>query len=69
VREVARRLAGCAAVVQINTQENPNIGGRFGVRGIPALILLRQGRVVDQISGAQPPEAVLAWVNRHVKCR
>jgi len=69
VREVARRLAGCAAVAQINTQENPNIGSRFGVRGIPAMFLLQQGKVVDQISGAQTPEAVLAWAGRHLSCR
>jgi thioredoxin 2 len=66
---VAQSLAGCAAVVQINTQDNPNIGGRFGVRGIPALFLLQQGRVVDQLSGAQSPEAVLAWFRRHFECR
>lgn len=66
---MAQSLAGCAAVVAINTQENPNIGARFKVRGIPALFLLRRGEVVDQISGAQSPEAILAWVRRHVDCR
>lgn len=66
---MAQSLAGCAAVVAINTQDNPNIGGRFGVRGIPVLFLLRQGRVVDQLAGAQSPEAVLAWVRNHVDCR
>lgn len=69
MRKVAESLAGCAAVVQINTQENPNLGARFGVRGIPALSLLRQGRVVDQLAGAQPAEAVLAWFRRHEPCR
>ena len=60
-------LAGNAAVVQINTQESPNLGRRFGVQGIPAVYLLRQGKVVDQISGAQTPEAVVAWFRRHVR--
>lgn len=62
---MAESLAGCAAVVQVNTQENPKIGARFGVRGIPAIYLLRQGQVVDQLSGAQPPEAIIAWFRRH----
>jgi len=60
-------LAGKAAVVSINTQESPNLGGRFGVRGIPALSLLRNGKVVDQIAGAQTAEAVIAWFRRHVR--
>ena len=58
-------LAGSAAVVSINTQESPNLGGRFGVHGIPAISLLRHGKVVDQTSGAQMPEAVVAWFRRH----
>lgn len=58
-------LAGTAVVVPINTRESPNLGQRFGVRGIPAIHLLRHGKVIDQISGAQAPEAVVAWFRRH----
>lgn len=61
VRNLAEKLAGKAALVQINTEENPNLAGRFGVRGIPALYLLKNGRVVDQLAGAQTIEAILAW--------
>jgi len=64
VRTVAEKLAGQAAVVQINTQDNPNLAARFGIRGIPAIVLLKQGRVVDQLPGAQPLDAVLAWFRR-----
>jgi thioredoxin 2 len=60
-------LAGKAAVVQIDTQENPGLSGRFGVRGIPALYLLRQGKVIDQISGTQSAEAVVAWFRKTLK--
>ena len=60
-------LAGKAAVVQINTQESPNLGGRFGVQGIPAVYLLRQGKVIDQTAGAQTAEALVAWFRRHVQ--
>lgn len=67
MRTVAEKLTGKAAVVQINTQENPALASRFGVRGIPVIMLLRKGRVVDQISGAQTAEALLAWFSRAVK--
>ena len=51
-------------MVQINSQNNPALAARFGVRGIPVMMLLRGGKVVDQLAGAQPVEAVLAWFRR-----
>ncbi len=64
MRTVAEKLAGQAAVVQVNTEENPALAGRFGVRGIPVLMLLRAGKMVAQLAGAQPAEAVLAWFHQ-----
>ena len=61
VRQVAGELAGRAVVVQINSQENPLLAGRFAVRGIPALLLLKGGRVLGTLSGVQQKQAVLAW--------
>jgi len=52
-------------VVQINTEDNPALAQRFGVRSIPVFMLLKGGRVVDQLAGAQTAEAVLAWFDRH----
>jgi thioredoxin 2 len=66
VRSIAEKLAGQAAVVQINTQDSPNLAARFGIRGIPSIVLLKQGRVIDQLPGAQPLDAVLAWYRRKV---
>lgn len=63
---MAEKLAGKAAVVQINTQENPALASRFGVSGIPVIMLLRGGRVVDQLAGTQSEEALLAWFRRHI---
>jgi len=64
VRTLAERLAGQAAILQINTQDSPNLAARFGIRGIPAIVLLKQGRVIDQLPGAQPLDAVLSWFKR-----
>ena len=62
---MAQQLAGSAAVVQINTQENPFLATRFGVRGIPLMVLVRNGRPVAEIAGAQTVEAVLAWFRKN----
>ena len=51
-------------MAQINTQDNPSLATRFGVRGIPVIKLLQGGRVVAELAGAQPAEAVLAWFRR-----
>jgi thioredoxin 2 len=66
VRTVAERLAGQVAVLQINTQDCPTLAARFGIRGIPAIVLLKQGRVIDQLPGAQPLDAVLSWFRRKI---
>lgn len=65
VRNVAEKLAGRAAVVQINTQENPALASRFAIRGIPHVILLRNARVVDQLPGARSADELLAWFRQH----
>jgi thioredoxin 2 len=65
VQRVARALAGTAAVVTVNTQENPRLAGRFSIRGIPALLILRRGNVIDRSSGTMEYQRVLDWWKRH----
>jgi thioredoxin-like negative regulator of GroEL len=64
VRKAAELLAGSAAVIQINTDENPKLAARFAVRGIPVLHLLRHGKLLDQLGGAQSAEAIVTWFRR-----
>jgi thioredoxin 2 len=66
VREVALALAGRCAMVQVNTQENPGLADRFNIRGIPALLLLREGKVIDSVSGAMEKGDFIAWCSRHL---
>lgn len=63
---MARELAGKGAVVQVNTQENPGLAGRFSIRGIPTVLLLRGGKVVDSVSGAMGSDALISWWKRHL---
>ncbi len=65
VQEAARELAGRGAVVQINTEENPQLAGRFAIKGIPTVMILRDGRVVESVSGAMDRNTLLAWWKRH----
>jgi thioredoxin 2 len=62
VEQAARDLAGRLKVVKVNVDEAPRVAERFGVHGIPTLLILRQGREVARQVGAVPPPALRRWV-------
>ena len=62
VERLAVELAGRLKVVKLNTDEAPDIAGRFNVQGIPLLVLLRDGTEVDRRVGAHPEAALRAWL-------
>jgi thioredoxin 2 len=62
VERIAQRFAGLLKVVKVNTDSSPELGARFGVYGIPTLVLLRSGRELDRVTGARPEEALQEWV-------
>ena len=53
-------------LVKVNTDEAPGLGARFGVRGIPTLVLLTGGREADRVTGALPEPQLDAWLQRHL---
>ena len=52
--QLAGEYAGRLKVVKINVDDNPQAPSRFGVRGIPNLLIVKGGEVKDQIIGAVP---------------
>jgi thioredoxin 1 len=54
VEELAREYEGRLKVVKVNVDENPASPARYGVRGIPNLLLFRGGKVQSQVVGAVP---------------
>ena len=54
VDELAGEYAGKLKVVKLNVDDNPRTPTRYGVRGIPNLILFKGGEVQQQIVGAVP---------------
>ncbi|MBT60847.1 MAG: thioredoxin [Euryarchaeota archaeon] len=53
-------------IAKVDTDSNPMNAGRLGVRGIPALFLYKDGKVVSQQSGAMPKPALLKWIDNHM---
>jgi thioredoxin 1 len=64
VDTVADEYAGKIKVGKVNVDENQATPGKFGVRGIPTLILFKGGVVVDQIVGAVPKSQLDALLAR-----
>jgi len=54
VDQLADEYAGRLKVVKVNVDDNPMAPARFGVRGIPNLIIIKGGQVKEQILGAVP---------------
>jgi thioredoxin 1 len=59
---VAEANVGTIKVGKVNVDENPATPGKYGVRGIPTLILFKGGVVVDQIVGAVPKSQLEALI-------
>lgn len=66
VAEVAKEYAGRLKVVKINVDDHPQTPSRYGVRGIPNLILFKAGQVRDQIVGAVPKAHLIKAISQVV---
>jgi thioredoxin 1 len=51
VEEIGQQYAGRVKVGKVNVDQNPSLSGRFGIRGIPTLLIFKGGKVVEQIVG------------------
>jgi thioredoxin 1 len=63
IDELAGEYAGRLKVVKINVDDNPEIPARYGVRGIPNLLIIRSGQVKEQIVGAVPKSHLVRAVD------
>jgi thioredoxin 2 len=62
----AEVLAPAVRLAKIDTQDHPDAAARFGIRGIPLLILFERGREVARLSGARPAAGIAAFVREHI---
>ena len=58
--QAADRLSGKALLVKVNSDDNPHLSARFGIRSIPTLVRLQQGRETRRMSGALPAQLIVA---------
>ena len=66
VEAVAEIYASRARVVKLNVDDNPSISQRYGIKGIPTLILFKAGREEERVVGATSKEAIARMIDKHV---
>ncbi|MGH9454686.1 MAG: thioredoxin [Terriglobia bacterium] len=66
VEAVAEQFAGRALVFKVNVDDNQAIAGRYNIRGIPTLLLFKEGQVREQIVGATSKDNIAKMVEKHV---
>jgi thioredoxin 1 len=66
VVELAREYAGWAVVAKLDVDDHPRTASRYGVMSIPTLLIFKNGKVVDQIVGAQPANVLRQRLARQI---
>jgi thioredoxin 2 len=67
VERLGRDHAGRLKVVKLNVDEAPELSERYEIRGIPLLVLFRDGSEIDRLVGAAPQEQLSRWLEPHLE--
>jgi len=62
LEEIATAMDGKVKIAKVNVDENPNSPAQLGVRGIPALFLFSNGKVISNKIGAAPKAVLQNWI-------
>ena len=66
VDALATEFDGRAVVAKMDVDENPEVPGRFAIRGIPTLLLFKNGEVAETIVGLRSKEEIAKMIERHL---
>lgn len=66
VNQIAEEYDGKLRVIKVDADANPDIIERYGVMGIPTLMLFKQGEAVERVTGFQPKDKLLSKFAGHL---
>jgi len=64
LEELSDEMAGKVTIAKVNIDDNPETPGRLGVRGIPTLMIFKNGELTSTKVGAAPKSALEAWIKQ-----
>jgi thioredoxin 1 len=67
LEEIAGALGDTVDIVKLNIDENPDTPGKYGVRGIPTMLLFKDGQAVAQKVGAAPRGQIQQWLEGELR--
>ncbi len=62
LEEISDELGDKVTIVKLNIDDNPDAPGKYGVRGIPTMILFKDGAPAETKVGAAPKSALKSWI-------
>ncbi|MFC3068062.1 thioredoxin TrxA [Phenylobacterium soli] len=62
LEQIAEELAGKVTVAKLNIEESPTTPSRYGVRGIPTMMLFKGGQMASMKVGAMPKAKIVEWL-------
>jgi len=66
LEEIASEMAGKVKVAKVDVDSNPNTAVSLGIRGIPALFIFKDGKVVSNRAGAAPKATLQSWITENI---
>ena len=65
LEEIAGEMTGKVKIVKLNVDENPQVPGQYGIRGIPAMLLFKGGKQVGELVGNHPKDSITEFLKTH----
>ena len=62
LEQIADELAGVITIAKVDIEASPSTPSRYGVRGIPTMMLFKDGRMASMKVGAMPKQKILDWL-------
>jgi thioredoxin 1 len=62
LEQIAEELQGQVTIAKVNIEDSPMTPGRYGVRGIPTLMLFKDGQMASMKVGAMPKQKIVEWL-------
>ena len=64
--QAAALLEPAVRLAKLNTEDEPALAQKYGIRSIPTMLLFLRGREADRVSGAMSAAEILAWVRQRL---
>ncbi|KAL1831164.1 hypothetical protein ACET3Z_000815 [Daucus carota] len=66
IDDLAKEYAGKINCFKLNTDESPNVAGRYGIRSIPTVLFFKEGEKKDSIIGAVPKSTLCDTIDKYI---